>query len=43
LIGQGFAPGHARDFYEVLDSAEAVVARLSELPAIEQATAVSRL
>jgi uncharacterized protein (TIGR00730 family) len=43
LIGQGFAPRHARDFYEVLDSAEAVVARLSALPAIEQATAVSRL
>jgi uncharacterized protein (TIGR00730 family) len=43
LIDQGFAPSHARDFYEVLDSAEAVVARLCELPAIEQATAVSRL
>jgi uncharacterized protein (TIGR00730 family) len=43
LIGQGFAPRHARDFYEVLDSAEAVIARLCELPAIEQATAVSRL
>jgi uncharacterized protein (TIGR00730 family) len=43
LVGQGFAPNHARDFYEVLDSAEAVVARLRELPAIEQVTAVSRL
>jgi predicted Rossmann-fold nucleotide-binding protein len=43
LIAQGFAPRHARDFYEVLDSAEAVVARLTELPVIEEATAVSRL
>jgi uncharacterized protein (TIGR00730 family) len=43
LIGQGFVPDHARRFYEVLDSAEAVVARLLELPAIEAATAVSRL
>jgi uncharacterized protein (TIGR00730 family) len=43
LIDQGFAPRHARDFYEVLDSAEAVVARLAALPAIAQATAVSRL
>ncbi len=43
LIGQGFVPRHAQQFYEVLDSAEAIVARLSELPVIEQATAVSRL
>jgi uncharacterized protein (TIGR00730 family) len=43
LIDQGFAPRHAREFYEVLDSAEAVVTRLSELPVVEQATAVSRL
>ena len=43
LIAQGFAPDHARGLYEVLDSAEAVVARLSELPAMEEATAVSRL
>jgi uncharacterized protein (TIGR00730 family) len=43
LIAQGFAPGHSRTFYEVLDSAEAVVARLSELPVVEEATAVSRL
>jgi uncharacterized protein (TIGR00730 family) len=43
LIDQGFAPRHATDFYEVLDSAEAVVARLTELPVVEQATAVSRL
>jgi uncharacterized protein (TIGR00730 family) len=43
LIDQGFAPRHAGDFYEVLDSAEAVVARLTELPVVEQATAVSRL
>jgi predicted Rossmann-fold nucleotide-binding protein len=43
LIDQGFAPSHAQHFYEVLDSAEAVIARLSELPLIEEATAVSRL
>jgi uncharacterized protein (TIGR00730 family) len=43
LITQGFAPGHSRTFYEVLDSAEAVVARLTELPVVEEATAVSRL
>ena len=43
LIAQGFAPSYARELYEVLDSAEAVVARLSELPAVEEATAVSRL
>jgi uncharacterized protein (TIGR00730 family) len=43
LIAQGFVPSHARRFYEVLHSAEAVVARLTELPAIEEATAVSRL
>jgi uncharacterized protein (TIGR00730 family) len=43
LIRQGFVPRHAQEFYEVLDSAEAIVARLSELPVIEQATAVSRL
>jgi uncharacterized protein (TIGR00730 family) len=43
LIAQGFVPGHAERFYEVLDSAEAVVARLTELPVIEEATAVSRL
>jgi uncharacterized protein (TIGR00730 family) len=43
LIAQGFAPGHARTFYEVLDSAEAVVARLTELPVIEEAPAVARL
>jgi uncharacterized protein (TIGR00730 family) len=43
LIAQGFAPSDARQFYEVLPSAEAVVARLVELPAVEEATAVSRL
>jgi len=43
LVAQGFVPSHARRFYEVLHSAEAVVARLTELPAIEEATAVSRL
>jgi uncharacterized protein (TIGR00730 family) len=43
LIAQGFAPSHAQQFYEVLDSAEAVIARLSELPVIEEAAAVSRL
>jgi uncharacterized protein (TIGR00730 family) len=43
LVAQGFVPGHARRFYEVLHSAEAVVARLTELPAVEEATAVSRL
>jgi uncharacterized protein (TIGR00730 family) len=43
LIAQGFVPSYARRFYEVLHSAEAVVARLTELPAIEEATAVSRL
>ena len=43
LIAQGFAPAHARGLYEVLDSAEAVVARLTELPAIEEAAAVTRL
>jgi uncharacterized protein (TIGR00730 family) len=43
LVAQGFAPSHARRFCEVLDSAEAVVARLVELPATEEATAISRL
>jgi uncharacterized protein (TIGR00730 family) len=43
LIGQGFVPRHAQDFYEVLDSAAAVVARLCQLPVIEEVTAVSRL
>jgi uncharacterized protein (TIGR00730 family) len=43
LIAQGFAPSYAKDLYEVLHSADAVVARLSEQPAIEQATAISRL
>jgi uncharacterized protein (TIGR00730 family) len=43
LIAQGFAPNDAKQFYEVLDSAEAVVARLTELPVIEEATAVTRL
>ena len=43
LITQGFVPSDAQRLYEVLDSAEAVVARLTELPVIEEATAVSRL
>ncbi|MBW4023076.1 MAG: TIGR00730 family Rossman fold protein [Proteobacteria bacterium] len=43
LIGQGFAPRHARRFFEVLTSAEAIVDRLSAMPVIEEATEVSRL
>jgi uncharacterized protein (TIGR00730 family) len=43
LIAQGFAPSHAGRFYEVLDGAEAVVARLTELPVVEEATVISRL
>ncbi len=43
LIEQGFVPPYARRFFEVLTSAEAVVARLTELPVVEEATAVSRL
>ena len=43
LTNQGFVPRDAHRLYEVLDSAEAVVARLAELPVIEEATEVSRL
>jgi uncharacterized protein (TIGR00730 family) len=43
LIGQGFVPGHARRLYEVLGSAEAIIARLAELPAVEETAASSRL
>jgi uncharacterized protein (TIGR00730 family) len=43
LVAQGFAPSHAHRLYEVLDSAEAVVTRLTELPAVEEAAATSRL
>jgi uncharacterized protein (TIGR00730 family) len=43
LISQGFVPGHAHRLYEVLGGAEAVVARLAELPAVEEAAATSRL
>ena len=43
LIAQGFAPNDVRRLYEVLDSAEAAVARLADLPASLEATEVSRL
>ena len=43
LTNQGFVPRDAHRLYEVLDSAEAVVARLAEMPVIEEATEISRL
>jgi uncharacterized protein (TIGR00730 family) len=43
LIDQGFAPAASHSFYEVLDGPAAVVARLTELPVIEDAAVVSRL
>jgi len=43
LIDQGFAPASSHSFYEVLDGPAAVVARLTELPVIEDRTAASRL
>jgi uncharacterized protein (TIGR00730 family) len=42
-IEMGFAPEHSRDFFEVLDSVDAIVERLQELPVVETATSVSRL
>lgn len=42
-IEMGFVPRHAHDFFQVLESVEAIMARLTELPAIETATQVSRL
>ncbi|WP_284945400.1 TIGR00730 family Rossman fold protein [Acidisoma cladoniae] len=43
LIDQGFAPAASHSFYEVLDGPAALVARLTELPVIEDAAVVSRL
>lgn len=42
-IEMGFAPEHSRDFFELLDSVDAIVERLQELPVVETATSVSRL
>lgn len=42
-VEMGFAPRHARDFFEILGSVDAIVERLVELPVIETATPVSRL
>ncbi|MCB8873650.1 LOG family protein [Acidisoma silvae] len=39
----GFVPAHARDFFEVLESVEAIVARLVELPVVETKTDSARL
>jgi uncharacterized protein (TIGR00730 family) len=43
LIDQGFAPASSHGFYEVLDGPAAVVARLTELPVIEDGAVASRL
>jgi uncharacterized protein (TIGR00730 family) len=42
-IEMGFVPRRAQEWYEIVESAEAVIGRLTELPAIETATAISRL
>lgn len=42
-IEMGFVPARAHEWFEILESAEAIVQRLSELPVIETATPVSRL
>jgi uncharacterized protein (TIGR00730 family) len=43
FVEMGFAPSHAREFFEVVEGVDAVMERLTELPAIETATPVSRL
>ncbi|HEX3984006.1 MAG TPA: TIGR00730 family Rossman fold protein [Acidisoma sp.] len=43
FVEMGFAPAHARDFFEVLESVDAIMQRLTELPVIETVTPVSRL
>lgn len=42
-IAMGFVPARAHEWFEILGNAEAIVQRLTELPAIETATPVSRL
>jgi uncharacterized protein (TIGR00730 family) len=43
LIGQGFALNSARDLYEVVADTDAVLERLTRLPAGDQAVATERL
>ncbi|GAB0118037.1 LOG family protein [Acidisoma sp. 7E03] len=42
-VAMGFVPARAHEWFEILETPEAIVERLAELPAIETATPVSRL
>lgn len=42
-IAMGFVPARAQEWFEILPDADAILRRLTELPAIESPTPVSRL